>query len=241
MGLTAAEMRDELGEKMNDPQFLVWTQSLIFKALNTGQREVISFLLSNGTELQHYTDILSEVQEIEDVIVPSQGFVLSGLLNRTFLRNGFINSSIVDNDGITKWPERVEAGNLGTTSNRFVQGTAEDPKCFIFANKYNLQLEVGSFPKTVTFYYIGEPKDISPSQDSELNPILHDIILKFGEVELRRLRGDTEDFQQASFVLQMANQQLVALSQGAKIENQTHNTASEFPRKQDELISNQQG
>jgi len=241
MGLTAAQMAGNLGNLMNDPGSLVWTDAFKFQALNTAQREVISFLMANGTELQHYIDLLSEIQEIEDIVVTSQGFVLSGLTKRTFLRNGFINSSIIDNDGLIKWPKRVKTGNLGFTANRFTRGTAEDPICSIFANKYILAVEPGSYPKTVSFYYVGEAKDISAIQNCELNPILHDIVVKLAEVDLLRLRPDQTDLVRIGIVERKIQQQLIALTQGAKVENQTHQTSSEFPRKQDELISNQQG
>jgi hypothetical protein len=190
-------------------------------------------------------DLLSEIQEVEMPSVSVGGYDLTGLSNRYMLRNGYVNASIIDDDGYERFCERIAVRKLGLTENRYYEGTTRDPKIRIFGDTLYLMVSVGGLPRTVTLYYIGQPYKLATVAASsgknsevttcELNPLLHDLVVMMAEVKLRRMRGGNDNFQQAQLVDTFVKQQIQLLVTGAQGEPQV-NTFGQFARQQAEFL-----
>jgi len=245
--MTVSEMSTLLGSLLNDPNAEVFTATdYKLPALNSAQRELVLMLLGyanmDGGQRETVFDILSEIQEVETHSVDSSGFDLGSVTNRHFLRNGFVNASIVDDDDMTRWCTRITTAGMGKTENRYFEGTTRDPKVRIWGNKFYLLISVGGYSRDTTIYYVGMPYTLVASGAAglgknttvttcDLNPLLHDLIVLLAEVKCRRMRGTESDFAEAQLVSNFAMQQIQLLVQGAINEPQSK-TLGQFMRNQ---------
>jgi len=249
--MTASEMLTSLGNLLNDPNSEVWSSTVKLEALNAAQRELVQMLLGFQQKFQDVFTLLSEIEEEKTIAIDSTGVDLgSQIQERYFLRNGFVNARFTDQDGYTRWVERVAASKLGITENRYFEGTTRDPRCYISGGKLYLLVSVGSYPINLIVTYIGMPFTLGTTASGtardqvittcELNPILHDLIVLMAEIKLRRMRGDKSDFEQANFVNQFVQQQIQLLVSGAVNEPQTK-TVGQFARNQGDFMMKRQG
>lgn len=244
--MTVSEMLSSAGYLLNDSNEEVWTSTIKLNALNSAQRELVLMLLGFQQQYRGIYDLLSEIQERETQSVAVTGFDLDNMVERDFLRNGFINASIIDDDGYVRWCERVATDKIGITENRYFEGTTRDPKCRITGNIFHLLITFTAYPRNTDIYYIGMPYTLATTAAGsgktqsvatcELNPLMHDLVVLMAEVKLRRMRGDAVDFQQASFVNQFVQQQIQLLVSGAMGEPQTK-TFGQFARQQADFMN----
>lgn len=247
--MTVSEMSTLLGSLLNDPNAEVFTAAdYKIPALNSAQRELVLMLLGYANidgQRETVFDILSEIQEAETHAIDSSGFDLSTVTARHFLRNGFVNASIIDDDDVVRWCTRITTANMGRTENRYFEGSTRDPKVRIWENKLYLLISVGGYPRNTTIYYIGMPYALSTTAGgsgkdaivttSNLNPLLHDLIVLLAEVKCRRMRGTESDFAEAQLVSNFAMQQVQLLVQGAINEPQSK-TLGQFMRNQNSFM-----
>jgi len=242
--MTVSEMSSRLGNLMNDVNEVTYTSSIKLDALNQAQKELVLYLLSFGQEYSHVFDILNELMVIQSVSgMTSSGWSLSGVSGRNFLRNGYVNSSIIDDDGNERWCERITADRLGLQQNQYTMGTTRSPKIAIISG--SLYLYVNLYPKDLTLYFIGEPYKLAVAASgsgktqlvatSDLNVLLHDTMVLMAEVQLRRLRATERDIQEAQLVQSFVNQQIQAMIGGAKTEPES-NADGQFKREMSEFM-----
>lgn len=249
--LTVTQMLSRLGNIMNDPDEEIFTPALKLDALNQAQKELVISLLASGSKGFAENDILGEIQEIETKSVGIGGFPLSGTSVRHFLTNGYVNSSMQDPDGVTQWVERMPTSSIGKTGNPFLIGTTGSPKASLFSGTYRLQIDAPDFPVDVTFYYVGEPYALDTIAGgigknktvttSDLNPLLHDLIVSKAEVQLRRLRGEQRDMAESGLVFQMVEAQINSLKQGESQETKSRDYVGGFLDKNIEIQEKQIG
>lgn len=243
--MTVSEMLTLAGYLLNDTNEEVWSSTIKLSALNSAQRDLVLSLLGYKREYSDVLDLLSEIQEKETQSVGTSGFNLDNMVERYFLRNGYINSSILDQDDVTRWIEKIATSKMGITENRYFEGTTRDPKCRITANTYHLLITVGNYPRNVDFYYVGQPYTLATTASGtgktqlvatcELNPLMHDLVVLMAEVKLRRMRGSDADFQQAQIVSAFVAGQISLLVTGAQGEPEAR-TVGQFVRKQAEFM-----
>lgn len=243
--MTVSESLTMLGYLLTDSNEEVWTSTVKLDALNSAQRELVLILLGFQRQYFGVYDLLNEIQEVETQSVGITGFSLSGMTERNFLRNGFVNASIIDDDGYTRWCERVATDKLGITENRYFEGTTRDPKCRITGAVFHLLIDFTSYPRNCQIFYIGMPYTLATAaagsgktqsvSTCDLNPLMHDLVVLMAEVKLRRMRGDAVDFQQAQFVSGFVQQQIQLLVSGAMGEPQTK-TFGQFARQQADFM-----
>lgn len=245
--MTVSEMSTLLGSLLNDVNAEVYTATdYKIPALNSAQRELVLLLLGFQYQYDSVVELLTEIQEVETLQVSTGGVdIAAAITERYFLRNGFVNASITDDDGYLRWCERISERKIGITENRYQEGTTRDPKIRIWGNKIYLMITVGALPRALDFYYIGQPYTLATAASSsgrdqavttcELNPLLHDLVVLLAEVKLRRMRGGQDNFQQAQLVNSFAQQQIQLLATGAHGEPKVQ-TFGQFARQQDEFI-----
>ena len=240
MSLTVSNMSSRLGNLMDDPNEEVFTSALKLDALNDAQKELVLKLLSFGSSHSHIYDALNEIMVKETFSnVTAAGFNLNNTVSRNFLRNGFVNASIIDDDGNKRWCTRITTDKLGVTQNQYMAGSTTDPKVNITSNNFELMVDVGSYPKDVTCYYVGEPYTMAASASGsgktqvvaicDLNPVMHDLLVLMAEAQLRRLRGTERDTTSALALDKKVTEQIIALARGAKVEVQ-ENTPGQYGR-----------
>jgi len=198
-------------------------------ALNNAQRELVLRLLAFGDEYDGIYDLLTEITEKETFSVTTTGTALaSGLSNRNHLRNGYINSRVTIS-GTNRFVERRSLDKLGLESNSWLAGSDDDPYCYIEGDKYFLNVSVGSYPQTVTYWYVGEPYTLATSASGsgktqsvatpDLNVLLHSLLTKIAERDLRRGRGDQTDFAQAAEIEKQIMVEIQSLVRGDLLES----------------------
>lgn len=236
---TVSTLLSDLGNQLNDPNEQVFTQSLKLTALNNSQNELVLRILAFSEQFDGIQDLLSEIIEKETKSVNTTGFDLANLTNRNILRNGLINTRLTI-DGEFKFPVRYGIDKLGYQENSFLKGSDDYPVAYIEDNKYFLDIDVGSYPKNVTFWYIGEPYQLVASgaggsgpsttvSTPDLNVIMHDLLAKIAERDLRRGRGDPTDFAEAKQIEAQVNLEIQSLVRGEKVEPQSQ-TVGQFER-----------
>ena len=188
-------MDTRLSQRLGDPNSNIWTQATHrVPMLNDAQTDLVLSLLSFSQEYSHIFDLLSGLQKLDSAIsVGTSGFALSGL-SGTYLENGYVNSSaILDNK--VRWVVRITADKLGITQNSFLGGTDRSPKAYVWEKKFYMLVTLGSYPVTVDFYYITEPTlmAISGPVNSDLNVILHNLVVKIAAVKCLAMRMDAKD------------------------------------------------
>lgn len=239
---TVSTILSDLGNALNDPNSQVFTSALKLTALNNAQNELVLRILAFGDDFQGIYDLFSEIVEEETKSVGTSGFGLGGLSNRNILRNGFINSRITVS-GEFKFVVRYTIDKLGVTQNYYLSGTDEDPTCRIVTNKYYIDLDVGSYPKNVTMWYVGEPYTMAAAATGsgktqsvatpDLNVIMHDLLAKIAERDLRRGRGDPSDFKEAQEIERQVNLEIQSLVRGQK-QTPKSSTVGQFDRAEEE-------
>lgn len=245
--MTVSEMSTMLGSLLNDINGEVFTATdYKLPALNVAQRELVLTLLGYQYQFEGVTELLTEIQEVESPSIGTGGIDIdTSITERYFLRNGFVNASIVDNDGYTRWCTRIPERKIGITENRYNEGTTRDPQIRIFGKKIYLMVSIGDLPRTVDLYYVGQPYGLATTASGtgrdqyvttcELNPLLHDLIVLMAEVKCRRMRGTPDDFQQAQLVNSFVMQQIQLLATGAQGEPKV-GTFGQFTREQNEFM-----
>lgn len=243
--MTVVEMISSVGYLLNDSGEEVWTSTVKLNALNSAQRELVLMLLGFQRQYSGIYDLLNEIQERETQSVGVTGFDLDSMAERYFLRNGFVNASIIDDDGYVRWCERISTDKIGITENRYFEGTTRDPKCRITGHIFHLLISFTSYPRACDVYYIGMPYTLATAASGtdkdqtvatcDLNPLMHDLVVLMAEVKLRRMRGDAVDFTQAQFVSGFVQQQIQLLVSGAMGEPQSK-TFGQFARQQADFM-----
>lgn len=237
---TVSTLLSDLGNQLNDPNAEVFTSALKLTALNNAQNELVVKILGFSEKFEGAYDLLSEITESESHSVSTAGFDFSSLTTRNILRNGLINSRITI-DGEFKFPVRYSIDKIGYEENSYLSGSDDYPTCHFVGNKYFLDIDVGSYPKTVTFWYIGEPYSLATTASGsgktqavttpDINVIGHDLIARIAERDLRIGRGDQSDFQEAALIDKMVSEQIIALVRGNVAEPKS-DTVGQFERKE---------
>ncbi len=220
---TVSVLVTDLGNSLNDTNEQVFTSTLKLTALNNAQNELVLRLLGFSGKFQGIYDLLSDIVEEEIISVGTSGFNLDNIVNRNFLRNGYINSRI-NISGVDRFPVRYTIDRFGITENSFMAGSDEDPVCRLVTNKYFLDIDVGSYPKNVTIWYVGEPYNMASSASgsgktqsvatSDLNVLFHDLLVLLAKVELLLSRGTPRDLHEATVANQRASAQIQSLIKG---------------------------
>lgn len=246
---TVSTLLTDIGNQTNDPNSEVFTSALKLTALNNAQNELVLKIMGFSGEFEGIYDLLSDIVEKEIKSVGTSGFNLANLSNRNILRNGFINSRITI-AGEFKFPVRYTLDKLGLSENTYLSGSDDYPVSRIENNIYYLDIDVGSYPINVTMWYIGEPFEMAASASgsgktqkvatSDLNVLMHDLLAKIAERDLRTGRGDPTDFNEAAFIDKQVNEQILALVQGQKMTPKS-GTIGQWQRKEqsESVILNQ--
>lgn len=239
---TVSSLLTDLGQALNDPNEQVFTAALKLTAMNNAQRELVLRLLAFGEKFEGIQDLLTEVVEKETLSsVSTSGFALSGLSNRNLLRNGYINSRI-NISGADVFVTRRSLDKLGYGQNSFLKGSDDDPVCYFEGGTYFLNITAGSYPQDVTFWYVGEPYEMAAAASGsgktqlvatpDLNVIMHTLLIRIAERDLRRGRGTQTDFAEAREIEAQVTLEIQALAQGDRAEPETRRTIGESDREQ---------
>lgn len=235
--MTSTVMDTRLSQLLADPNGNHWTQATHrVPSLNNAQSDLVMRLLAFGEQYKHIFGLLSGIQKKETVNVTAGGYALSGLTG-TIMQNGYVNSSVLLDD-VTKYPTKIDADQLGLTKNFFFRGTNISPKCYIWESKYYLLVDTGSFPVSTTFYYIRESATIAVgSQDSELNVIMHNLIIKMAMVRCYSMRSAQTDLARIQQLEKEINIDIMSLVRGDKFEPKSDGEAGQSLRESKQGVS----
>lgn len=232
MPIPVTDLDSLLSQLLADPSGDIWTQTgERMPSLNSAQDELVEKLLGFSTRFQKVFDLFSELQEIEETTITTNGLIMSTVLDdRYFLTNGFVNSEIIV-DQKTKYPKRLGVSNLGSTMNFFNRGSDLDPKCYIFKDTYNLLISTGSYPVPIKIFYVGRPYRMVASgaagidrdrtvANPDLNPMLHNVMIKIAQMKCYQMRSDQADIARIQKLSTEINEDIVFLATGSKNETQ---------------------
>jgi len=236
---TVSALLTDLGNSLNDPNEDVFTSVLKLLEMNRAQNELVRRLMAFSEQYEGIYDLLTEITSKDTLSVGTSGTALSGLTARNILRGGLINSRITIG-GVDRFVTRLPLGKIGVQANSFLKGSDEDPVCFIETDLYQLDISAGSYPQTVTIWYVGEPYTMAAAASGsgktqlvatpDLNVLLHDVIVRIAERELRRGRGTQTDFAEAKEIEAQVNTEIQSLVRGDKTEPKVQEQMGEYAR-----------
>lgn len=228
--MTVSAMQTLVAQLLGDTGNTRWTAaSHILPALNISQHDFMFKLLAySGGENDNVYDALTELQASKSTSVDTSGYALSGL-NSTpgpMVSSGYIASKGTI-DSVVRWTKRIPLKDISRLNNRFEGGNDENPAVYILSNTYYLVVTTGTYPVTMTIYYIREPKELVASGASgyqattcELNPSQHRLICEMAAGECHRMVGDQTNATKYKLIEEKTDKIIQSIAIGSKVQPQ---------------------
>jgi len=183
--MTGTEMNSNLGLRLEDPAQSVFTEAAKIDAINISMRTVCN-MLDNG--------YLTEMERIVGNAGLASGVVSFSDAGITPIRGGITGIYDETND---LWCTMVETKDLKRLENSYLSGTTSNPVAYVFQEKIYVK---PTSVALVDIWYLTEPTDYvagAITDECELNPALHELVLDFAEAQLWRMDAKSDRAQSA--------------------------------------------
>jgi len=183
--MTGTGMNSNLGLRLEDPAQSVFTEAAKIDAINISMRTVCN-MLDNG--------YLTEMERIVGNAGLASGVVSFSDAGITPIRGGITGIYDETND---LWCTMVETKDLKRLENSYLSGTTSNPVAYVFQEKIYVK---PTSVALVDIWYLTEPTDYvagAITDECELNPALHELVLDFAEAQLWRMDAKADRAQSA--------------------------------------------
>lgn len=204
--MTVLDMCLYLGELLNDPtnastgEGQRFSAAMKLRSLNRSQEKFCSMVVNEALMNLERTKAITSIS--------SSGYNLDNLdAAQKYFR--YVNSkNTTDNVFIT----RINTGEVGEMDNSLFNGTADDPKCYLFQSKFY----VVPSGKDVQLWYIKKPQTLVVSgagsgevETCEINNMFHGTVVRMADAELKSV---SKEYTNSAALIEATTQEVLAIN-----------------------------